>query len=392
MLRSPSLLLLGVWASVGLIVALALEFRFIVITREISTVVFAAILLALAGVASGEGLARLVIRTTNTVSYRDTAVGIQSNSSLDPIWAIGTLILILMLSVVGYVSFLNTWSVVDLFIGTQAGEAFLTLNQQFAEDTEKFGGLLGRLYVLPVVGLALTSYLAGRRTIGTWTAAVFALSFVFMLVSPRRALLLQGAILAVLIYREAGGRRTTWMLGATAVLALTVFVGSQMVLAKTDATVEGAFAPIFIYVGANIPAMEVLSHTNHFASTNATLNVPFRVVNVLFGKHFPVELDVPFVDVGALSNTVPFQYYLFRDAGLLGVLVMSFALGFFAYVAFRRAAVKNTFGAVWAKCAFAVFMIFSFREFTLITYDWIFFFAIATVISVVIHGSSRSRA
>ncbi len=391
MLRSPSFLLLGVWALVGVIVALAVVLRFIAIPREISTAALAAIVLALVGVGGGELLARLAIHTSKPLSHRDTCVGAHSNSEVAPTRAIPTLVVILILSAVGYVSFLDTWSVVDLFIDSQASEAFLKLNQQFAEKTEAFGGLLGRLYVLPVIGLALTSYLAGRRTIGTWSAGLFVICFVFMLVSPRRALLLQGIILAVLIYREAGGRRTAWALGATAVLALTVFIATQMILSKTDATVEGALAPIFIYVGANIPTMEMLSHTNHFASTNVTLNVPFRIVNVLFGKHFPVELDVPFVDVGALSNTVPFQYYLFRDAGLLGVLVVSLLFGFLAYVAFRRAAIKNTFGAVWAKCALAVFIIFSFREFTLITYDWIFFFAIATVVSIVMHNRSRSR-
>jgi oligosaccharide repeat unit polymerase len=384
MLRNPFLLFMVVWA-ITLALLLSASTSGVIAVGDLSTTTLLSILLSVIAWGLGHLTAR-VVGGAGSISRRKPPSAGVGTVSLEGRTTRILLICLLILSLIGYGAFLEAWNVFELWGRMSAAELFLLLNQEFAEESSQFGGLLGRLYVLPVIGLALTSYAAAREVIGKWAAVTLAVSFFVLLISPRRALLIQGLLLAAFIYQDARpGKRSFWSIAAVIGLSLVIFTFSQIILAKTEATIEGVLSPTVVYVAANLPVMEELLHTSHFENTQVLLNVPYRILNVLLGARYAVELDIPFVYVGVHSNTAPFQYYILRDAGFLAVIVVSFALGFAAKVTSTLAESRSTFGVVWLKSAFLVFILFSFREFTLITYDWAYFGVVALLIAYLIH-------
>jgi oligosaccharide repeat unit polymerase len=355
----------------------------LVFTRDgISAVSIAILLLSIVAWGVGEICASLVPYATRR-AYRASAVvdGVYVNASRSRV----ALIVLFLLSVAGYWSFIQTWSVIDLITNPTAA-GFLEWNIRIAQKEEEFGGVVGRFHVLPFVGLAFAAYLLGRKVLRRSVLWLAVFAFVFMLISPRRELLLQGIMLAVLVYQCARQETRSYLLLVLGIFSLLgLFAFTQVALNKTEAGWAGVISAVTSYVAANIPTMEWLLSTSHYEDTSVIFNVPLRVSNELLDTHYVVELDIPFADVGQDVNTVPYQYYVYRDGGMLGVLIGGLLLGFAARLTSQIAIKQPSFGLVWTKCALLIFIIFSFREFTLITYNWWFFFAVSMLVSVFVH-------
>ena len=387
MLRSPFLALTTVWLLVTGVLWVAVSTGIIVAPHGFRLITALIIAISIMAWGLGEAAARLMFCS---LSSRGNATNQSSCATTTPINGRRGLVLLFLLAILsgtGYIVFLRTWGVIGILQSYSPVGTFSELNVEIAERTATFGGFVGRLYILSGLGLALTSYLLARGELSKRTAMFFGTAFLVMLVSPRRALLLQGGLLAVMVYAQSNRDKQQFrLIGLATAVVLAAFVGTQTLLGKTEANFTGIASSIVLYIGANIPTMDQLLHTSHFEQTHVTLNVFFRIINALFGSRYPTALDVPFTDVGVYSNTVPFQYYIYKDGGLLGVAVMSAALGFLAHVVNRTAALKNTFGMTWINAAFFVFIFFSFREFTLITYNWLFLLLIAMLISAFLHS------
>jgi hypothetical protein len=292
MLYDPYMLMLGVWAVVAASLQLG-SWSGLLTFGEISATTVVAITVGLVAWGCGDLGADIAFRPPRRLlkverAYLPSPFDIDRRRSLIALGAI------LVCSVLGYGAFIRTWGVLTL---AASAESFNELNVRISAREESFGGFVGRLYVLPLVGLSLTAYLRARGLLSRWLAITLVIAFILMMISPRRALLIQGVLLAVLVGQTAAGQRSYRMLGFAVVGAMVVFGVTQALLLKTQPTLLGAISPMATYVAANIPTMDALLHTPHFEDTHVVMNVPLRVLNALLLTDYPTDLAVPFIDV-----------------------------------------------------------------------------------------------
>lgn len=284
--------------------------------------------------------------------------------------------LLFFLSVLGYVSFIRE-AIKYIDFSSNLSMIFRIWNLQSSgiNELNNFGGIWGRLYVLPGLAILYNIYILEEIPTRRTRVLLFTLLEIVFLISPRRVYLIQtlaaALILAFFRYRKHLKRLIKLTAVVTGVLAV-FFAYTQMILRKTD-SFRGGVKAIYLYITGNIPALEFQMH--ELASTGGALvfNVFFKMVNSLGLFPFEPDLSIEFAAIPMDYNTVPYFYYSLIDFGMAGSLVFIATIAFvitFFYERYRNAA---TFPALFFLSYLTVFIIFSFRENVLITYNFWFY-------------------
>ncbi|QWV94801.1 oligosaccharide repeat unit polymerase [Geomonas oryzisoli] len=286
------------------------------------------------------------------------------------------------LCTVGYLLYMN--QVVHLCSGKTVAGFFLKWNfEETTGDLKEFGGISGRLAVLPAIAIPLNIYLMGRRQQRDRMLALLTFIEFLYLVSPRRALILQTIVSSVFVHVFVKGltpRMVRSMVGGAAAMVL-LFALTQVGLNKASGGVGVGLNSAYVYLTSNLPIFQELTKNSQDTNGEYVLNIPLRVTNKLGFNKAP-DLSIPFVKVPVEGNTAPFFYYPYRDWGVAGVVVLSWIIGFATATVYNR----KERGAAWvlvsAFCTTA--MVFSVRENIFITYQFWYCAAVAALLGTVL--------
>lgn len=246
-----------------------------------------------------------------------------------------------------------------------------------------FGGWRGRLYVLSSFGISFNVFAYQFCQKRKKTILLLTLVEVFFLLSPRRALLIQSLTQAVFLYYLVNpeARRQIMRLVLLAVAVGLFFVFTQMALSKSlGESLLAGIKDIFLYVAGNMPALSLVLNGVDQTWGELTFNVPCRML-AIFSEFFPhPDLSIDFVSIPIAFNTVPYQYYLVRDFGLISSVIITWLMGFFFTWYYYNKRTSYNFFHFYLISGILNSIFFSFREFIVITYNFHFFvfFALLT--------------
>lgn len=293
--------------------------------------------------------------------------------------------LIVLCSMVGAYSYFIYWSSKGVVFSLLDSESYLEINALYAEGEDDFGGILGRLYIIPILGVVWVEYLRSRGFLRSAVAIAVNLILLACLLSPRRAFLFYAIISwlgAYLIGKDRLSSKDALLAAGLGVGALIAFMYSQVALNKaSDASLVEAVRPVVVYLLGSLSVMEELLSTPHFSDVAVVFNVPARIINQIFGSGFNVDLSIPFVSLPDLANTVPFQYYLFKDVGIFGMAIFSFFLGFFWVRALRLYRLTKSFFPYYCGSTVFTGMVLSVREGLFFTYLFWFLVCVSFVVA-----------
>jgi oligosaccharide repeat unit polymerase len=258
------------------------------------------------------------------------------------------------------------------------------MNVVYAQEERVISGLPGRLTALALVGLLYALYLQRQKRINSGTGFVFAILFIILMISPRRALLLSSLISSVMLWYLSQDKikfsHSIRILIPVVAIVLS-FGFTQYLLQKTDAfSLFDSIKLIVEYYVYSFYVMDALIDTSHFENTFIILSVPDRILSYIFSYSPNVHLSVPFIYFPKAANTVPAFYYFYKSGGFVCVAAASFVIGWLlTHLFIRMQAVPSLFNVI-AASLFATGIVLSPRQCIFIEYDFIFLIFIAFVL------------
>lgn len=298
-------------------------------------------------------------------------------------------IALFIFSFAGYFGFVNT--VLKSFILDDLQGLAVVLNTAISEDSLEFGGILGRLYVLPGIAVPLNIFLYKHSNVNKKLILWITLFEIIFLVSPRRALLIQTLLVSGIVYLLINKVTKIKIIKSFILIlfCLIFFSYTQAMLNKSvDIGLSGSLKTLYIYVAGNIPSFDLQIDYPYDRNGSYTLNVPNRIVHFFGLDDKKPDLSMEFVNTPIPFNTVPYFFYFYKDFGIvLGCLivwVLSFSFAFFYH---RRH--FNNFFSIYLFSFVIISIVLSHRELTLITYDFMFFLIVAYVSNLLIFKRAK---
>lgn len=283
------------------------------------------------------------------------------------------------LGIIGAILSFYRWKSAGVNFSQLSFSLFYDMNLINSEEGGVIGGLTGRLVTLNLVTIIIASYLRLNSFISSRLYFFSIFISIVCLISPRRALLFYAlSILFLTFFFYANYRFKTKILVSSVIIMVLIFLfgATQYYLGKLDNFDLASFYSIVkFYTTSSFVVMSELLNTQHFQDKVILLNTPARIINSLFSTGYNVDLSVPFVELEHRANTLPMFYYIFKELGYLGLILIGFLIGLaFSYVVTLTKR-KGLFIHFSLSMLFMLGLMFSPREMIFITYDfwtWVF--------------------
>lgn len=293
-------------------------------------------------------------------------------------------VLIFVFSLVGYIFYINA-VVNSISLSLDLSAMFLEWNYQSSHgQLEEFGGIFGRFYVLPLIGIPLNIYLLNKYKKSKLLILLSFLEF-FFLFSPRRALLISTVILSFLTWAVFKEKNLKINFRSLIILffTLTFFMTTQSWLNKSSGEgIFGGFRDIYIYISGNIPSLQV--YLNNLVSFDSYLsfNVLFKIASSIDLTNQSPDLSLKFILIPFEFNTTPYMFYYLNDFGILGTAIYMWILGLVITYIYYKVKREKSFLFVYVYITLMLFIIFSFRENTLIIYNTWYALLVVILVSI----------
>ncbi|MEK4286997.1 O-antigen polymerase [Paenibacillus sp. FSL P4-0502] len=307
--------------------------------------------------------------------------------------------LFFLLSGIGYLSYISL-VLKSVNLGSGIIGVFRQWNYEVAYgNLGQFGGLMGRLYTLPQIAIPFNVYIISfipknrKKIIILLSIAEF-----FFLLSPRRALLFQTAILVLLILLITKKIRITIKTISLSMFLLFLFSYSQFMLNKSMGNgLLGGLKDIYVYITGNIPSFEILMNIKREDNGNMSFANFYNIFNSIGYNFNNVDMSIAFVNIPIPFNTVPYNYYFLMDFGIWGSFLVIFLVAYvITYLFYKTRYSKDSlniqkFSILYIYCYLLMGVIFSFRENVWITYNSLFLITLSLFLAVVFKKNDKKK-
>lgn len=253
---------------------------------------------------------------------------------------------------------------------------------------------MGRLYTLPQIAIPFNLFMIPYYP--TYRKKLIIISIVEMLflLSPRRALLFQTAVLIILILLITKKIKITLKTIFIIILLLFLFSYSQFILNKSMGNgMLGALKDIYVYVTGNIPSFSVLMDIKRESDGYMSFSILYNILKAIGYPSTNVDLSIAFVNIPIPFNTVPYNYYFLMDFGIWGSFLVVFLIAYVITILYYKIHKlgfyneSNNFSIVYIYSYLLMGIVFSFRENIWITYNSFFLILISLLIGVVLKNN-----
>ncbi len=291
-----------------------------------------------------------------------------------------------LLSFLGYIAFFAKLINVVNFSGSLVS-AYRDWNYQVSYgELSLFGGIVGRLYVLPSFAIPYNVYLL--TVFPTYKKQLLFISIieVLFMFSPRRAPLIQTIVVVffIILLKNRKKIKISWKTITTSIGCLFFFPYTQSLLNKSvESGLVGGIKSIYLYITGNIPAIELQLQNSVPTYGDLVFNVPFKILHKLGVISNEPDLSIPFVSLPVPFNTIPYNYYLIRDFGIVGSTIAIWIIAFVITCLYYKVRASNSFSILYNYSLVLMAIVFSFRENVLITYDAWYYMLLSVIVWII---------